>query len=343
MAGAIPKTFLAGAALVWRRQRVLWLLYAANILIAFVGTRSIVARTGDILNHSLAAQRLVPGFDLGTYLELSQHPSQPFAGSRPTLVYSALLFTLFMLFTTGGMLTAYYEDRRMTTGDFFRASGEHFWAFLRLMICFAIAIIPVGILAGLTAAAYRRVGHRSISPFPAVHILEAAALLIILLSMCIRLWFDMAQVIAVAEGETRVRRALKISATLLRHNFGSLLWLYARVSLVGGIGFWIGMNVWMRHLPADALRASFVASQALIVFWLATRLWQRASEILWYRQHASALSVPEPVVPPLDVAPAPLEPVATSVSANAGNPPQQIVSPTTRGCDPARFLPDSAS
>ncbi len=294
----------------WRRQRVLWLLYFVNLILGFVGTRGIVTRTGEILNHSLEAGRLVHGFDLGAYTDLMLHPGLPFSGSRPMLVYSAILFTLFMLFATGGLLSAYYQDRRMNTGDFFRACGEHFWPFLRLMISFAIAMSPVGILTRLSGVAYNRVEERSISPLSAVHVLEAAAVVIILLSMCVRLWFDMAQVIAVAEGETRMRRALKFSAILLWHNFGSLFWLFARVSLVGWIGFYLGMRVWMTHLGPESLGGSFVVSQAVIVFWLATRLWQRASETLWYRQSTATLSVPEPVMPPLQVAPAPLEPVA---------------------------------
>lgn len=311
MAGARPKTFFAGAALLWRQQRVLWLLYAANLLLGFVGTRSVVARTGDILNHSLRAQRLLHGFDLGAYYELALHRTLPFSGSRPMLVYSAVLFALFMLFATGGVLFAYHQDRRITLGDFCRACGEHFWRFLRLMICFGVAMLPIGILASLSGAAYRRVDQRSISPFTSVHILEAAVVIVLLLAMCVRLWFDMAQVIAVVEGETRMRRALALSAKLLWRNFASLFWLFARISLVGWIGFYVGMRLWMSHLRPESLVASFIVSQAVIVFWLATRLWQRASEVLWYRERLQIVSVPEPVAPPLEVAPAPLEPVTT--------------------------------
>jgi hypothetical protein len=308
MAGARPKTFLAGAALVWRHQRVLWLVYIANLLLAFVGTRAAVDRTGEILNHSLAADRLVHGFSLGAYYELKLHSNLPFSAWRPMMIYSSILFVLFMLFATGGVLAAYYEDRRLTAGAFFQSCGEHFWRFLRLMVWFAIALIPVGILMGLAGVLYRRVDRQSISPFPAVHIFEVAAVIIVLLLMCVRLWFDMAQVIAVAEGEENMRRALKSSANLLRHNFGSLFWLYLRISLLGWIGFWLGMHVWMEHLGPEATRAAFLVSQATIVFWLAVRLWQRASEAIWYRQRPAALVVPALLATPSPAAPAQSEP-----------------------------------
>lgn len=303
MAVVEPKTFLAGAALVWRHRRLLLLVYIANFALAFVGTRGPVERSAEILNHSLAADRLVHRFNLAAYYELRLHPNMPFSASRPMLLYSGILFALFMLFATGGVLTAYCEDRRLTAASFFQACGDYFWRFLRLMICFAIALIPVGILMSLAGAVYHRVDRQSISPFPAVHVVEVAAAIIVLLMMCLRLWFDMAQVIAIAEGEKTMRRALKNSAILLRQNFGSLFWLYLRISVLGWIGFWFGVRIWMEHLRPEATATSFLVSQAIIIFWLAIRLWQRASEVRWYRERAAALAVPEPVAPPSPSAP----------------------------------------
>lgn len=297
-AGARPKTFFAGAAIVWRHQRVLWLVYFINLLLATVGTRGAVVRTGEILDHSLRADRIVHGFSLGAYYELKLHPNLPFSASRPMMFYSAILFALFMLFATGGVLTAYFEDRRLTAGNFFQACGDHFWRFLRLMIWFVIALIPVGILMSLAGALCRRADRQSISPFPAVHIAEVAAVIVLLLMMCLRQWFDIAQVIAVAEGEKNMGRALKSSARLLRHNFGSLFWLYLRISLLGWIGFWFSLRAWMEHLRPEAIGRAFLVSQAMIVFWLATRLWQRASEALWYRERLPEPMVPAPLAPP---------------------------------------------
>jgi len=303
-----PKVLLSGVALVWRHQRVLWLLYFANLLLALVGTRAVVDRTGDILNHSLAADRLVDRFELGLYYELRLHPSLPFSTSRPMLLYSSLLFVLFMLFAIGGVLTAYYEDRRLDAGGFFRACGEHFWCFFRLMIYFVTALIPIGILVRLAGALYHKVNQQSISPFPAVYALAVAVTIIALLMMCLRLWFDLAQLISLAEGERNMRRALQSAARLLRHNFGSLFWLYLRISMLGWIGFTLCMHLWMMHIPPDGIRASFVVSQATIVFWLAIRLWQRASEARWYRERGAALDVPEPNVEPSPSTPVTSEP-----------------------------------
>ena len=116
--------------------------------------------------------------------------------------------------------------------------------------------------------------------------------------ICIRVWFDMAQVIAVAEDERRMRKALRRSATLLRHNFLSLFWLYLRVSLIAWIVFAIGLHFWMTHLRPESILAPFLLSQFLIIFWQACRLWQRASECIWYREHQRAIAVATPVYEP---------------------------------------------
>ncbi|MGH9710080.1 MAG: hypothetical protein ACRD37_06005, partial [Candidatus Acidiferrales bacterium] len=74
MAGQNSGAFLAGAGLVWRRQRVLWLIFAVNLILALFSIRGIAGRTGDVLNHSLASDRLVHGFDVAALGGLAQQP-----------------------------------------------------------------------------------------------------------------------------------------------------------------------------------------------------------------------------------------------------------------------------
>jgi hypothetical protein len=306
MAEGKPKTFFSGAAFVWQRQRVLWLLYIANFLLASFGTYETKQRVGSILNHRLAADQLLHGFNVGAVISLGTHPETPFASLHAGMLHSALLFSLFMLFATGGILATYYSGQRLKAGPFFEACGHHFWRFFRLTIYLLIVLIPIGILGKIASSLYDRIDKQSISPMPAVHFIEAAVVVMILLLMCIRIWFDMAEVIAVAEDERRMHKALRSSASLLLHNFGSLFWLYFRVSVVGWIVFGLGLHFWIEHLPPDSTRAAFVLSQFLIIFWLATRLWQRASESIWFREHQRAIAASAPVIePPLAPQPEP--------------------------------------
>jgi hypothetical protein len=303
MADMKPKTFFSGAALVWRSQRFLWLLYAANLVLVRSMTYETKERVSKILDHRLAAGQILHGFDLGAVISLGTHSELPFLGLRSGLLHSSLLFTLFMLFATGGILAAYYSGDRLKAGPFFEACGYHFWRFFRLTLYLLIVLIPVALLTWGAETLYDRIDKQSISPMPAVHFFEVAVALILLLLICIRVWFDMAQVIAVAEDERRMRKALRRAASLLRHNFGSLLWLYLRVSLIAWIVLALGLRFWMYHLRPESTGAAFVLSQFLIIFWLATRLWQRASESIWYREHQRAIAASAPVYDPPPITP----------------------------------------
>ena len=301
MADATPGTFFSGASLVWGRQRVLWLIYVVNFVLAYFATRGTNERIGAILDHSLAAGQLVHGFNLGALGSLAANPESPFGGSISASLSAAILFTVFTIFATGGILATYYSGQRLHAGAFFEACGHHFWRFVRLTIYLLIVLIPVFILGGIAHRTYDRINKQSISPMPAVHFFEAAAVVVLLLMICIRVWFDMAQVIAVAEDERRMHKALRRSAALLRHNFLSLYWLYLRVSLIAWIVFAVGLHIWMTHLRPESILVPFLLSQFLIIFWQGCRLWQRASECLWYREHQRAIAVATPDYEPFPV------------------------------------------
>ena len=298
MADGTPRTFASGASLVWSRQRVLWLVYAVNFVMAYFATHGTNERIAAILDHSFAAGQLVHAFNLGALSSLAMDPESPFGGSISASLSAAVLFTVFMIFVTGGILATYYSGQRLHAGAFFEACGHHFWRFVRLTVYLLIVLIPVFILGGIAHHVYDRIDKQSISPMPAVHFVEAAAVILLLLLICIRVWFDMAQVIAVAEDERRMHKALRRAAALLRHNFLSLYWLYLRVSVIAWIIFAAGLHIWMTHLRPESILAPFLLSQFLIIFWQACRLWQRASECIWYREHQRAIAVSAPTYDP---------------------------------------------
>ncbi len=305
MAEGNPKTFLAGAALVWRWQRLVWWIFILSIVLGTFATKGMVDRAEPALDHSLqSAPRLVHSFDLTAMAELAGQPDSPIEGPGHSAMHFSLIYMVFMLFATGGILVAYYRDERPTTGAFFEACGYHFWRFFRLLIYFALVLIPIGILAAIVRAIYSRIAEKSISPMPSVYFFFAAAVVILFLLLVTRLWFDMAQVIAVAEDEKKMRRALKISAGLLRRHFGLLFWLYFRISLIAWIIFGVGVRIWMVSLRPESTGLAFVLGQLIILSWIGTRLWQRASEALWYRKYQEAIVAPPAYSPAPEPSPA---------------------------------------
>ena len=175
MAGTNRGTFFSGAGLVWKWQRLVWWIFAVCLIFAHFSTQGLVDRAADTLNHSLASQRLFDGFDLSAFINLQQLPDSPLEIQGPTIVHFSVVFLVFMLFATGGILAAYVLDEKPTTTVFFEACGRHFWRFFRLLIYLAIVLLPIAGLAAATNAMYTHINEQSISPYPADHFVEAAA------------------------------------------------------------------------------------------------------------------------------------------------------------------------
>jgi hypothetical protein len=297
MSGTKPKTFLSGAGLVWKWQRLLWWVFAVTLIFGFLATQGMVDRAAGTLNHSLASERLVNGWEVTALLELAQLQNSPIEFQGPAVIHFSILFAVFMLFVTGGILATYLRDEKPRAASFFEACGQYFWRFFRMLIYFAIVLIPIGAISAGAGALYDHIDADSISPYSAVHFFLVACLVILLLLAVVRLWFDMAEVIAVADDERRMHKALRRAARLLWNNFFSLFWLYLRIAIIGLLLFFLGLRVWMINLSPQSNIIAFLLSQLMILVWIGTRLWQRASESLWYREFAQT-SVQEPVWTP---------------------------------------------
>ena len=312
MAGTNRGTFFSSAWLVWKWQRLVWWVFAVCLIFGFFSTQEMTERAYSLLNNSVAAQRLVNGFDFSAFVTLQQLPDSPLEIQQHNIAHFSLLFVVFMLFATGGILATYVLGEKPTTTAFFEACGHHFWRFFRLLIYLAIVLIPIAGLAAGTSAMYTHIEDASISPYPGDRMVKAAAVIILLLLIIVRVWFDMAQVIAAADDEKKMHRALRRAFTLFRRNFFSLLWLYLRVSIIEWVLFALGLYVWTHFLNPQSVVAAFLVSQVMILTWIGTRLWQRASEAIWYRDYqanraqAPAWSpAPEPMYMPVAANPQP--------------------------------------
>jgi hypothetical protein len=298
-----PRAFFGGAVLVWTRQRILWWIFVVNLVAAFAGAsllaHGIAANSGAGLDHSVeAAHRFVHGFDVSALVELSSLPEAPLRGMASIFVWPSFFFTVFMIFMTGGILVSYYDDLTLETAGFFEACGRHFWRFVRLAIYFVLAMIPLFFLGSAFEKIYDNIDDASVSPHPAAIFMGVAALIILFLLIAIRIWFDMAQLISMAKNDRRMYRMLARAAKLVWNNFGSLFWLYIRISIIGWVLFGAGLWAWMMVLRPEQTPIAFLLGQAMVVVWLGTRLWQRASETEWYKQYRVALYQPVPMPSP---------------------------------------------
>jgi len=214
------------------------------------------------------------------------------------------LFFLFLLFATGGILETYRLDRKLNTGEFFAASGAFFWRVVRLMLLSIIPFAIVGMLYQLLDKMAERVGDRAIADQVGIFLSWAAILVFLLLALWVRLWFDIAQVRAVAQNETRMRRNVWRAWRITWASLGRLFGGYCCISLVAWIVLVVGLVMWSK-LPPTATPVTFLLLELIVLVQLATRLWQLASAMAWYRTHAQVVptdSVDYTTPPPEEVA-----------------------------------------
>jgi hypothetical protein len=316
----------AGAALVWRRQRVLWWVYTVNLALGLMGIAGARTQLEHLLKYNLAGESLTKGFDLGMFFELMNVPSANLMRSMGSSLLFALLFPLFMLFVTGGILSVYREDRRFTAGDFFASSGAFFWRFVRLAL---FSIIPFGVL-GAAFSGVRRLsnylGDRAAEAQTGFYLLLAGGAVVILLMLFVRLWFDLAQVRAVVQDERRMWPNLWKALGITWRQARTLFRVYLCISGVAWVTLALGLFIWAK-LPPTVTPITFLLLQFIVFMQLATRLWQRASTVTWYKRHAAML--------PADTVdfttPAPVE-VGEVVAATPG--------PAEAACPQEPALPD---
>jgi hypothetical protein len=307
----------SGFSLLWRRQSVFWWIFAVNFICGALGTVPGFMRIHGALGHSLAAQRLTHRFDLGIFAELFRLPDVSLSRFTTGSYLFALIFFVFMLFVSGGVLETYRDDRRLTTGEFFAASGAYFWRFVRLLLLSIIPFVIVEIIYGTLHRAADHIGERAIADQVGIFLGLAALVIFLLLALFVRLWFDVAKVRAVALNEPRMWRNTWRAWRLTWSGLGGLYGAYLLIALLAWISFAIGLVIWA-NLPATATGLMFLIFELMMLAQIAARLWQLASATMWYHQH------PEPV--PVVVVEAPLPPPPVSETVEFA--PPESVGPT---------------
>ena len=294
------RTVTGGAKLLWRRQRVFWWMYAVNFLLAVVATASLRPRVGAILDYSLAADSLVHGFDIPTFAALAASPGAPLNSTAPASSLYIFVFFVFMLFMAGGILEVYHRDQTMRAGEFFEACGRFFWRFVRLLLFLIIVLIPIVLFAGLITNWSGKLASNATQPLLGFWVELLGLLIVTLLLMAVRLWFDMAQIRAVAENERAMRRTLLQAFKITFGNFGSLFWIYLRLSILALAGLASAFWVWVMLVRPESIGVSFLLGQAAILLGIAIRLWLRASETRWYQERFAPTQAPAPLPPPTE-------------------------------------------
>ena len=286
-----------GWSLVWRHKKILIWVFVVNLALGVLATNAPRFEFSKVLDNSLQSAKLANGFDFGTFGELLSRPDiNMTALMRGSVLYSYLFF-LFMLFIIGGVLMAYREDRPLPIGEFFGASGDYFWRMVRL---FLMSLVPYAVVAAITGIIFA-ISSGVANEKSAFQIRLVGIGVGIVLVLLVRLWFDVAQVRAVAQNEHGMFRDLIRAFVISFKALGTLLWMYLRISIVAwallGFGLW-----WWSHLPGNQVWATWLLLEVVMFTQIFARLWQRAASVRWFglyaEEHPAAVvefTTPHPV------------------------------------------------
>lgn len=295
-----------GARRAWKQQRIVWWIFVVNSILAFASALPLAHTIGHVTDHSLAARRLVDGFDWGMYSELLTTPDVNFDSHIPASGSAVLVFFIFMLFMTGGILSSYANEYSLSTREFFANCGAFFWRSVRLFFFLAIVLTPIVIGARAVLQQAGKVITDAAGEKTGYWFALLAILLTLFMMMAVRLWFDMAQVRAVVEDKSAMARTAIEAFKVTFSDFGSLFWIYLRISFLAWLALAVGLWLWVRLSGGVAI----IMLEIVLLWWVGTRMWQRASEVAWYQSRLIAPSSPPERVlsPALEPLPVPLTP-----------------------------------
>jgi hypothetical protein len=282
--------------LVWRHQRLVWWIFVLNMVLAWLGSLPARVTLSSVLDHSLESANLVNGFDVGTFVLMLERPDVPKAELAPAALGVTLVFLVYLLFIDGGVFSVFLDDRKLSRAEFFENAGLFFWRMVRLTL---YSVIPFGLLVaahgGINSYA-EKLSSDAPQERLGFFVNLACGVLLLIVALFVRMWFDLTQACVVRDNERMVFRTLLRNLKLALHS-GKLFASYLGIGLFAVATFGIGVGIWVL-LPHRAMGASFVVLELVTIKQIAYRLWLKAASARWVALgtgEAALPLTPEPV------------------------------------------------
>jgi hypothetical protein len=311
--------FLHGLSLQLRRLPALLWAYLFNLTLALLFSISLNFQLSRLLNHSLAAQRLSSGFDLGslseTYLHLHEGPMGDAGAVSGHASIPLFLIVYFLL--VPGTLFCYQTDAPARLGTLLQQGLLYFWRFVRITL---LALLVSGLILGpLFALQGKWADHvdDQIVGRSAFLLILAGNIVLFLVASILRLYFDLVEVYTVqlglhlrpaafgkqAKPDRRVRRALAPAWRTLRSRFSEAWPTFLFLTLLGFAAVILTARISMHMLAQPRVWPTFLLAQLGLFLMLFTRFWQRGAET------SLALQNPIPSLPPILPVAGPVNPI----------------------------------
>jgi hypothetical protein len=269
-------------------------LYAANLIAGWFATFGLSSRIGAVTGTNLYSERLVHGFDLGVFLELIDKPEIAPYSQIPLALVFAVLFVVFQLFLTGGIITRYLTSERVDRARFYASCGENFWKMVRAAIVF---VVVAGLVAGILhlVRSVLDTATENSANRQAALALQCGMLLIEALALLwVRMWFDLTQTQLVATGVRGIRSSVAYGFRSAR-SAGGLYGSYVVLGILTALVAALGLYFWWTAAPASQVIVSFLILQSTLACLLVLRWWQHALAAGWYERNTQQTAAIESV------------------------------------------------
>jgi hypothetical protein len=273
------------------KRYILW-FYLLNLAFAWLGAAAFSKSAHGILDHSLYADRVLHGLDLGVLEEMIERPEfGPRRSSEAPALIFASLFLLASLLFMPGVLLGYSSDHRISREEFFRACGRNVGRFVRLAVVFALLagiVTGIGFLiqgAGMNALDSSQDDRR-------LALVEWLSLgLMFLFLTVLRIGFDLAETDVVLR-ETAVPKSILWAFRAILRNFFPLLGTYLLAAISAAVILLAGLFLWHLVVPPQSVVGAFLVSQVTLLLLLASRFWQRAIAVAFYQRISAERALP---------------------------------------------------
>ncbi len=318
--------FTNGARLVWRHQRILWWIFVVNLILAALIHHPVASAFGNVLDHSMASRSLVDSFNIGSWIELTNEDQIQMHLMWSYSMHFALVFLIYMVFINGGVLTVYHEDRKLPRAEFFEMSGAFFWRMVRLVL---FSLIPLAILLAIFGAindASDKMSSDAPNARTGFYVLLIGGIVMWIVGLFVRLWFDMAQSLTVAQNERGMLRMTWRGLVESFRGFLPLLSTYLSIHIVGLLAAMLFCAVWL-FMPHARYVLSFVLLELLLIVEIAVRLWQKAACMAYVDSRSAVISTSSYELSPfapLPDTPMPEPPATPPIDPNPSVPPPEV-------------------
>jgi hypothetical protein len=286
--------FIHGLSLTLRRLPALLWTYLFNLALAFLFSISLNLQLSKLLNHSLAAQRLSSGFDLGTIGETYLHLHEgPIGDAGAVSGHSSIpLYLIVYFLLVPGTLFCYQTNTPARLGTLLQQGLLYFWRFVRItLLTLLISALILGPLFFLQGKWADHVDDHIVGR-SAFFLILAGNILLFLVASILRLYFDLVEVYTVqlgqdlrpalfgrqAKPDSRVRRALAPAWRTLRTHFFEGWSIFLFLTLLGFAAVILTARISMHMLAQPRVWPTFLLAQLGLFLMLFTRFWQRGAE-----------------------------------------------------------------